>query len=270
MAEVEKRRAVVTGASRGIGRYVALELTKLGPWELILVSRGEEGLRETARLVEERGSAANVCVADLTTDAGRQNVLDAVKQLPDKLDLLINNAGVAAWGHFSTSTPELLRVVMDTNFFAPVELIRLLQPMLKPDHATIVNVASVLGRCGLPAWPEQSASKSALVGYTEGIRAEFQRYGIKVSLVVPGMTQCDDLNKHLLRRDGKAKLDYSKGTPQLVVAQAIVEAYLNSQREVWVGKDTRQLLRVKRFLPNFLRRMVARKVRKLYSTETEA
>ena len=239
--------------------------------KLALIARSAEALYETAKLVQGKGCDASVCVADLTTDAGRQSVYDTIQKNWDGLDALINNAGVASWGHFATSTPEILRQVMETNFFAPTELLRVCQPLLmKGNSPAIVNVASLCGRRGMPAWPEHSASKSAFVGLTEGLRAEFQRYDIDVLLVIPGLTRSDDLSKHLLRKEGKAKLDFANTTPPEDVAAAIVEALQANSKETWVGKDTKRLLRFNRWFPKLTRRLIARKVRKLYETDTEA
>ena len=268
--ELSERRIAVTGASRGIGKLVALKLAEQSA-KLMLIARSAEALNETAKLVQGKGGDATVCVADLTTDPGRQSVYDAIQNKWNGLDALINNAGVASWGHFSTSTPEILRKVMETNFFAPTELIRICQPLLmRGNEPAIVNVASLCGRRGMPAWPEHSASKSALVGLTEGLRAEFQRYDIDVLLVIPGLTRSDDLSKHLLRKEGKAKLDFANATPPEDVADAIVEALQANRNETWVGTDTKRLLRFSRWFPNLTRRLIARKVRKLYKTEAEA
>ena len=268
--ELNQRRVAITGASRGIGKLVALKLAEAGA-QVMLIARSEDALNQTAKQIQATGGKALVCVADLTTDDGRHTVHDTIEREWSGLDALINNAGVASWGHFSTSTPEVLRTVMEINYFAPTELIRVCQPLLmQGTEPAIVNVASLCGRHGLPAWPEHSASKAALVGLTEGLRAEFQRYDIDVLLVIPGLTRSDDLRKHLLRKDGKADLDFANATPPDEVAAAIVKALQNNSKETWVGNDTKRLLRFNRWFPRLTRRLVARKVRKLYPTEVEA
>ena len=105
--------------------------------------------------------------ADLTAEAERRRLLEVVNQRFDGLDLLINNAGVASAGHFADGTEAVLRQVMEVNFFAPAELMRLALPaLMRGRNPAILNVASMCGRRGLPAWTEDSASKCALGGST--------------------------------------------------------------------------------------------------------
>ena len=109
----------------------------------------------------------------MTSDADRRRLLDAAVERFGGLDVLINNAGVASFGHFADCTEAILRQVMEVNFFAPAELIRLAIPILtRGRQPAIVNVASMCGRRGMPAWSEYSASKFALCGLTEALRGE--------------------------------------------------------------------------------------------------
>ena len=132
------------------------------------------------------------------------------------LDVLVNSAGVASFGEFATSSEDVLRRVMEVNFFAAVEMIRLAQPHLLQSATTgpagwrpaVVNVASICGRCGIPSLPEHCGSKHAFVGLTEALRGEFARYDIDVLLVLPGVVRSDDLNRHLLRNEGKIYLNF--------------------------------------------------------------
>ena len=108
-----------------------------------------------------------------------------------------------------------MRSVMEVNFFAPVELIRLAIPhMTKGNEPVIVNVSSMCGRRAMPAWPEYSASKFALCGMSEALRAEMARFDIDVVLVVPGLTKTN-LRNNMARNEGKAKIDFAAGmTPE--------------------------------------------------------
>ena len=262
--ELRGLRAVVTGASRGIGRLTAENLAREG-CAVVLAARSADGLLATADAIRAAGGTAVVAPADLTTPEGRESVVRAAAEQLGGLDVLVNNAGVASWGHFATSSEQILRTVMETNFFAPAEMIRAAMPLLQQGRTpAVVNVSSLCGRRGLPAWPEHSASKHALAGLTEALRAEFVRFGVDVLLVVPGLTRSDDLSKHLLRREGRADLDFANATPPEEVADAIVGALRANRRETWVGRDTRRLLLVNRIAPRFVRWMVARKIRKLY------
>ena len=258
-------RAIVTGASRGIGRLTAERLAQAGV-AVVLAARSADELQRVAQGIVDSGGRAVACPVDLTTTEGRERVIESAEREFGGLDVLVNNAGVASWGHFATSNEAILRTIVEINFFAPAELTRSAVRLLKDGHTPIVvNVASLCGKHGLPAWPEHSASKAALVGLTEALHCEFVRFGIDVSLVVPGLTKSHDLSKHLLRKDGKATLDFANATPPEQVAEAIVGAVKTGRRQTLVGRDTRLLLLAHKFFPRFVDRMIARKVTQLYA-----
>ena len=155
---------------------------------------------------------------------------------------------------------------MEVNFFAPAELIRLAIPILvQGQQPAIVNVGSMCGRRGMPAWSEYSASKFALCGLTEALRAEMARFDIDVLLVLPGLTR-SDFSRHLLQSEGRMRIDFTAGMPPEAVAAAIVRALGKSSTETVLGSDARWLLGVNRFFPRFVDRVIARRVRKLYES----
>ena len=200
---------LITGASRGIGRCLAEKLAPFGV-KLTLVARGESALVGLAGTLCQNGTVAFPIAADLTDAAQRQRVVREAVAKMGGLDVLINNAGVASFGHFATSSETVLRTIMEVNFFAPAELMRLAVPhLMKGRQPAIVNVASLCGRRGLPGWPEHCASKFALVGLSEALRGEFARFDVDVLLVLPGLVRSDDLGQHLLRNDGRMKLNFA-------------------------------------------------------------
>jgi NAD(P)-dependent dehydrogenase (short-subunit alcohol dehydrogenase family) len=200
--QLKDRRVLVTGASGGIGRAIAETVARRGA-RVVLSARSADKLETLAGELKSRGGDVLVVPADVTHDEDRKRLLDTIVARWGGLDVLINNAGVASFGHFATSTEEVLRTIMEVNFFAPAELMRLAIPVLqKGIQPAILNLASMCGRRGMPAWPEYSASKFALCGMTEALRGEMARFDIDVLLVVPGLTR-SDLNRHLLRNDGR-------------------------------------------------------------------
>jgi short-subunit dehydrogenase len=259
--DLRGKRAILTGASGGIGRALTVALVKAGA-RVALAARNADALNQLAG--ELPGSDVITVPTDITKPEERQRLVDrAVKEFGG-LDLLINNAGVGSWGHFASSTEEILRRVMEVNFFAPVELIRLAMPHLTDgNQPAIVNVASMCGRKGMPAWPEYSASKFALVGMSEAMRGEFARFEVDVITVVPGMTN-SGFQEHWLRTDGKADLQFGTGMTPEYLAGGIVEAIRANRREVVFGGEARRLLRFNRFFPRLTNWLIARKVKRLY------
>jgi short-subunit dehydrogenase len=176
---------------------------------------------------------------------------------------------VASFGHFADSSEEVLRQVMEVNFFAPAELMRLAAPVLmRGRQPAVVNIASMCGRRAMPAWPEYSASKHALCGLTEALRGEYARFDVDVLLVVPGLTR-SDLGRHLLRNTGRARITFDDGMPPDDVARAVLDTLRRNRTEVVVGRDARWMLGVSRFFPRLVDALLARKVRQLYQTSSQ-
>ena len=121
------------------------------------------------------------------------------------------------------------------------------------------------GRRGMPAWSEYSASKFALSGLTEALRAELARFDIDVLLVLPGLTR-SDFSRHMLQSEGRMKIDFTAGMPPEHVAAHIVRVLQKNVTESVVGREARWMLRFQRFFPRLLDRLIARRVRKLYET----
>src|SRR5439155_3599866 len=108
----------------------------------------------------------------------------------DGLDVVVNNAGIGATGHFADATEERLRRIMEVNFFGLTETTRVCLPLRRRGRdPAIVNVSSIVGKRGLPGRSEYSASKFAAQGFSEALRAELARFGIDVIVVNPGLTQ---------------------------------------------------------------------------------
>jgi NAD(P)-dependent dehydrogenase (short-subunit alcohol dehydrogenase family) len=258
------RRILITGASSGIGRALAEQAALQGAC-VAAAARSTERLEELTRALAARGAEVLPVTADVTSAADRRRLLDTVVDRFGGLDVLVNNAGVGGWGHFATSSETLLRQIMEVNFFAPAELIRLAIPVLtQGKQPAIVNLASMCGRRGLPAWTEYSASKFALCGLTEALRGEMARFDIDVLLVLPGLTRTD-LPRHLLRDEGRMKIDFDGGQPPAAVATRVLEALRRNRTETVVGRDAFWILGVNRFLPRLVDHVLTRRVHQLYA-----
>ena len=258
------RRILITGASRGLGRALTEQAARCGA-VLAIVARSAEPLYGLADSLMAKGAKVVAIPADVTVEADRRRILATVVERLGGLDVLVNNAGVGSFGHFSTSSEEVLRQVMEVNFFAPAELIRLAVPILtRGEQPAIVNIASMCGRRGLPAWPEYSASKFALCALTEALRGEMVRFDIDVLLILPGLTNTE-MSSHLLRNEGRMNIDFAGGMSPDSVAAKILQALQKNRTETVVGREARWLLLCNCLLPRLVDRLMARKVRQLYA-----
>ncbi len=257
------QRIIITGASGGIGQAIAENLATNGA-KVILAARNLDRLKALENTIRGNGGDALAVHCDVTEPADRQRLVETVVRQWGGLDGLVNNAGVSAWGHFQTSTEALNRKVFEVNFFAPVELTRLCIPELtKGRQPFVLNVTSMCARRGMPAWSEYSASKFALIGMCEALRGELVRFGTDLITIVPGLTK-SELNQHLLRSDGKAKIPFETGMEPSYVAARIVEAIRSNRREVVLGGEAKRLIFFNRFAPKLTNWLIARRVKKLY------
>ena len=265
--DLSGKRVILTGATGGIGRATAEALTRAGA-RLVIAARSADDLKQLADDLGQLGGEVVPVACDVTVAADRERLIETAVRALGGLDILINNSGVGSFGHFATSTEDVVRRVMEVNFFGPVELIRLAVPhLMAGDQPAVVNVASMTGRLGMPAWPEYSASKFALVGMSEALRGEFARFDIDVLTIVPGLTN-SGFDRNMLRKDGRMDIPFGTGMPPERVAVGIVDAIRANRRETVLGTEARWMLRFKRFLPRVLNRLIARKVKKLYATPT--
>jgi short-subunit dehydrogenase len=247
------RRLLITGASSGIGRCLALAAGKRGAY-VAVAARSADKLEALAKEIAGHGGQAIAVAADVTCAEDRRRLLERVQQHYGGLDVLVNNAGAGSFGHFAESSEAVLRQIMEVNFFAPAELMRGALPMLKQGD--------------MPAWPEYSASKFALCGLSEALRAELVRFGIDVLLILPGLTRTD-LSSHLLRNQGRMRIDFTAGMEPELVAERILKALEKNRSETVLGREARMILSLNRFLPRLVDRLMARKVRQLYAGENE-
>lgn len=184
-------RALVTGCSSGIGKAFVEALLPYQP-QVVIVARRMERLLQLVEKGQAQHAQVYPYACDLADPAGRLGAVAFAAEKLGALDLLVNNAGTGALGRFEDTPPEILRQVMELNFFAPVELTYHALPLLRKGmRPIIVNVSSILGHRGIPWRAYYCASKFALQGFSEAIRAELSRYGIDVLVVSPGRTRTE-------------------------------------------------------------------------------
>ncbi len=190
----EGARCLVTGASSGLGQAIAEHLVRAGA-SVVLTGRSLNRLEATARALVSGGARDDAVIAvdaDLTEDEGRSKVIHVAADRFGALDLVVNAASVSATGHFDTHDPSVLRRVFEINVFALIELTRAVLPLLRQgDRPSLVNLGSILARRAMPGRSEYSASKFAVAGFTESIRAEWSRFGIHVLLLNPGVASTE-------------------------------------------------------------------------------
>lgn len=255
---LENRRILLTGASRGVGRELAIQFAKHHARLLLLARSGETLLPLVAELLTGGATSAEALVGDVIDPVFRAAVVEQIRRNWQGLDVLVNNAGVSAHGHFDEHDAAILRQVMEVNFYAPTELTRLALPLLADGHdSLIVNVGSILGHRGMPYNSEYSASKFALRGWSEALRTELRARGIDVLLVSPG-TIDTEFFEHLLAKSDSLPWGKQKGISPAAAARQIVRAIELRRTEIYPNWRGRLLVAVNRWAPRLVDRMMNR------------
>ncbi len=230
-------RAIITGASGGIGRALALELAGRGV-RSVLLARSSDKLDEVRDATAEIGEPAIVVVGDVTDPAARDEVIQLARNELGGLDLLINNAGVSASGTFADGSPAVMQEIFAVNFFAAAELTRHALPILREgNRPMVVNIGSILGHRGIPYTSEYCASKFAMTGWSQSLRAELASEGIDVLLVSPGTTETGFAD-HLVEQRIRLPWAGMKGVSAEYVALATARAIERGKHEIvpnWRG-----------------------------------
>jgi len=263
---IKGSRILITGASQGIGLALA-ELAARRGGRVLAAARQEPLLRELAERVRARGGILETVVADVTSPEDRQHLVEAARQHFGGLDILVNNAGIGATGHFADVGAERLRKIMEVNFFGLTETTRVFLPLLKQgNRPAIVNISSIAGKRGIPARSEYSASKFAVQGFSEALRAELAKDGVDVLIVCPGLTQTN-FSKNMLEQKAKVQLDHMRGMTSEQVAAATLRSIERGKHEVCLTLQGKLMALVSRFLPRLADLISKRKVRSLFPEE---
>jgi short-subunit dehydrogenase len=259
-------RILITGASQGIGKALA-ETAALRGGRVLAAARSVDLLDALADQVRAGGGTLKVVQADVTSPEDRQRMAEAAVRWFGGLDILVNNAGIGATGHLIDADPERLRRIMEVNFFGLTETTRVLLPLLRQGHQpAVVNISSVAGKRALPARPEYSASKFAVQGFSEALRAELAKDGIDVLVINPGLTQTN-FSQNMLERKAKMPVDHLRGMTPAQAAAAILWAIERGKKETTLTFQGKLIVFVARFLPRLGDLFVRRKVRTLYQEE---
>lgn len=255
--EIQGSRAIVTGASSGIGREIARELAR-NDAELVITARRKDRLRQLADQIQADGGKVQLVAGDITDPAIRRQTIDTVQSCFGGLDVLVNNAGVGAMGLFEHADPPRARQIMEVNFFALVEMTRIALPLLKRGtNPILVNVGSVLGHRGVPHSSEYCASKFAVRGFSESIRAEFACHGIDVLMVSPGTTETEFFD-HVIQRTGEPSLPEHAPVTAAKVARETVRAIRRGRHEIIPYGWGKLLCWLNRLSPGLVDRLMAR------------
>ncbi len=243
--------ALVTGASSGIGEATARRLAREPEAKLVLVARREDRLNALAAEI----GGATVIAADLTDDETPARVASIVEAEHGRLDLLVNNAGGARRGTFAETGWANVEPHMKLNFEAVLKLTEALLPILRRSApSAIVNVASTAARVSRPRSGSYSASKFALVGWSDALHLEEKPHGVHVGTVLPGFVATEGFPQRELV--GRRLTRWLVSSPEKV-AEAIMDAGPGGRAERYVPRIYWLAAALRILAPGLVRRMTA-------------
>lgn len=264
MRDFNGKRALVTGAASGLGRCLATDLAERGA-DVVVIDVNEEGLRETAAMVEAKGRRCLARRVDVSDYAAMRAMAEEVISDWGGVDILVNNAGVGVGGELADIPIEDFEWIVGINLMGEVYGTRLFLPgMIERGRGHIVNVASLSGLVVLPLHLPYTTTKFALVGFSEALWIELKRRGIGVTMICPGAIRTnimDSTRTHegegmQFARKWQGVLQKMGKEPE-EVSRIALRAVERDRFMALTGPEAYLLYYMKRLAPGLQRRIVA-------------
>lgn len=248
---IQGKTALITGASRGIGQAIALEFARQGIKRLLLVARDRQKLTELGNVIEKMGVEVVILPLDLTQIVEVNVAIAKAWQAHGPIHLLINCAGVAYQNPFLQSKLSQVQEEIALNLVGMYTITRLIaRRMASQKQGTIVNVSSLMGKIAAPTMSTYSATKFAILGFSQALRRELAAYNVRVVALLPSLTDTDMVrNLNLFRW-------VIPLTPQQVAKKLIVGLNKGSS-EILVGWQSHLAVWCQRLAPWLLDAILA-------------
>jgi short-subunit dehydrogenase len=249
---------IITGATSGIGKALAYECAARGA-KLVISGRNNEKLIEISEdLLKTRVQVLPI-KADVSVEAYCKDLISNTITEYGTIDVLINNAGISMRALFEDVDLNVLRRLMDTNFWGTVYCTKFALPYLLKSKGSLVGISSIAGYKGLPGRTGYSSSKFAIQGLLEVIRIENRKKGLHVLVAAPGFTASNIRNVALAKdgsQQGETPLDESTLMPAETVARKIADAIEKRKRTLILTTQGKMTVLLNKYFPSFMDKMV--------------
>jgi|SRR4051812_43597158 short-subunit dehydrogenase len=258
------RRIILTGASEGIGRALALALAARGA-RLALAARDRERLESLAQECRALGAEALAIPTDVTNQQDLEWLVNEAAKTFGGLDAVVHNAGITMWSRFDALADfSIFERLMEVNYLAPVRLTALALPHLKNSRGLIVAVASLAGLTGVPERSGYAASKHAMIGFFDSLRIELAGTGVDISVIAPDFV-VSEIHKRAIGPDGEPLGASPMMQAKIMTADAcaarIVRAMEKRQRLLLMSTRGKLGRWLKLLAPSMIDRIAAKAIR---------
>ena len=257
--KLKDKTVIITGASSGIGKALAIEFAKRGA-NLVLGARQYVTLCELAQSLEQQHNIKAVAVqCDVVSESDCEHLIKQAILTFGKIDVLVNNAGISMRALFNDVDVQVLRSLMDVNFWGMVYCTKYAMPELLKTKGTVVGVSSIAGYKGLPGRTGYSASKFAMNGFLDALRVENLKTGVHVLTACPGFTASNIRNTALNKdgiQQGESTLHEEKMMTAEQVAAVIADGVENRSRTLIMTGQGRLTVLLSKVLPALLDKLV--------------
>lgn len=242
----------ITGATSGIGKAVAIELS-VEDCHLVLSGRNHEELEKTGERCKQNGARVTTVPFDLGNEESIEGAFKTVQEKHLGIDALYHFGGISQRSLVSETPLFVDRKLFEVNFFGTIALTKLVLPeMIKKGGGHIAATSSLVGKFGFPYRSSYSASKHALHGFFESLLAENKSNNIRVTMIIPGFINTN-ISVNAVNSKGSAhgKLDdnQAKGMPADQCARIILKGLKKDKKEILVGKKDKVMVHIRRFIP---------------------
>lgn len=263
MKDLKDKIIIITGASSGIGKELAMQLAERGA-ALSLAARNEKQLNEVAEKCKLKSDKVITVATDVSKKDQCKNLIEETINNFGKIDILINNAGITMWTMFEDITEiDLVEKIMKVNYLGSVYCTHYALPYLKKSKGLIVGISSLTGRTGVPTRTAYSASKFAMTGFFDSLRIELKKFCVGVTMIYPGFVDTEIRGKEL-GGDGKLigvnKLANTKTMDVKTCVNIIVKAIAKRKREVVMTFKGRFGLKLKLISPSFVDKIAQKEI----------
>jgi short-subunit dehydrogenase len=255
---------VITGASSGIGKALALEFAKRNA-TIVLAARDIEKLSKLEEVLKSFGTPVISVKTDVRVEADCRNLIEKAIEAYGRINVLVNNAGISMRASFAEVDLKVLQSLMNTNFWGTVYCTKYALPHLLKVKGSLVGVSSIAGYKGLPGRTGYSASKAAMQAFLEVIRLENIKKGLHVMIACPGFT-ASNIRFTALTKDGSQQGETPRDEEKMMtaaqVAKRIANGVIRKRRTVIMTFEGKATVLLNKFFPKLLDRMVYNKISK--------